>query len=109
MATINYVEFHNFEVDCSEITGDESEILEIMQQSDISIRDLCESKFGYNLDDREERDELIRYLNEVSGNSVGLDSESITNWIARCEDFEILLDLMSAVTGKIYRVIKSRG
>ena len=109
MATINYVGFDNFEVDCSEITGDENEILEIMQQSHISIQNLCDAKFGYNLDDVEERDELIRYLNEVSGNSVDLNSQSIRNWIARCEEFEILLDLMTAVTVNLYRVIRSRG
>jgi hypothetical protein len=108
MAEINYVEFHNFEVDCSEIRGDESEILEIMQNSDVSIQNLCESKFGYNLDDVEERDELIRYLNEVSGNSADFDVERLKGWLDyECNDFEILLELLSLVTANLFRVATS--
>lgn len=109
MAGINYVEFHNFEVDCSEISGDESEILEIMRNSDVSIQNLCEAEFSSGLN-IEERDELIEFFTNLSGEELNdFNSESITKWIAHCEDFEILLDLLSAVTVNLYRVIRSRG
>tara|TARA_A100000172_G_scaffold81001_2_gene72348 strand:+ start:2434 stop:2814 length:381 start_codon:yes stop_codon:yes gene_type:complete len=112
MAEINYVEFHNFEVDCSEIRGDESEILEIMQNSEVSIQNLCESKFGYNLDDVEERDELAKYLNDLIGNEDEdrlVMSSTVKEWISGCEDFETLLHISSLVTENLFRVIKSRG
>ena len=112
MAGISYVEFHNFEVDCSEITGDESEILEIMRNSDVSIQNLCESKFEYNLDDVEERDELAKYLNDLIGNEDEdrlVMSSTVKEWISGCEDFETLLHISSIVTENLFRVIKSRG
>ena len=65
MVQINYVEFHNFEVDCSEISGDETDISVIMQNSDVSILDLCESEFGYD-QNTAQRDELIAYLSDLA-------------------------------------------
>ena len=108
MAHINYVEFHNFEVDCSEISGDANDINEIMQNSDVSILDLCESEFGYD-QNTAERDELIARLNDLAGHPTGSDSEAIKNWITECNDFEILLELMSTVTANLFRVAQSRG
>tara|TARA_B100000900_G_scaffold137408_1_gene116355 strand:- start:1688 stop:2077 length:390 start_codon:yes stop_codon:yes gene_type:complete len=115
MAEINYVEFHNFEVDCSEITGDPTDIAVIMQNSDVSLRDLCESEFGCHPNalgchpNTEERDELIAYLNELAGRPTFHDSGTIKDFIARCNDFEILLELMSTVTANLFRVAQSRG
>lgn len=108
MAHINYVEFHNFEVDCSEISGDATDISVIMQNSDVSILDLCESEFGYD-QNTAERDELIAYLGGLAGHLAVYDSETIKHWIANCDDFEILLELMSTVTANLFRVAQSRG
>lgn len=105
MAEINYVEFHNFEVDCSEISGDATDISVIMQNSDVSILDLCESEFGYD-QNTAERDELIAYLGGLAGHC---NSEVIKNWITECNDFEVLLELMSTVTANLFRVAQSRG
>jgi len=108
MAHINYVEFHNFEVDCSEISGDATDISVIMQNSDVSILDLCESEFGHD-QNTAERDELIAYLVELAGNHAVYDFEKIRHWIGDCEDFETLIDLMATVTATLYSVIRSRG
>lgn len=110
MAEINYVEFHNFEVDCSEISGDATDISVIMQNSDVSILDLCESEFGHD-QNTAERDEIIAYLGGLAGHFTGSDSDSeaIKNWITECNDFEILLELMSTVTANLFRVAQSRG
>ena len=108
MVQINYVEFHNFEVDCSEISGDETDISVIMQNSDVSILDLCESEFGYD-QNTAERDEIIAYLGGLAGHLAVYDSETIKHWIANCDDFEILLELMSTVTANLFRVAQSRG
>jgi hypothetical protein len=108
MAQINYLEFWNSEVDCSEISGDATDISVIMQNSDVSLRDLCESEFGCHLN-TEERDELIAYLNELAGCPTFYDSGTIKDFIASCEDFEILLELMSTVTSNLFRVAQSRG
>ncbi len=108
MVQINYVEFHNFEVDCSEISGDETDISVIMQNSDVSILDLCESEFGYD-QNTAQRDELIAYLSDLAGHPTGFNSEAIKNWITKCDDFEILLELMSTVTANLFRVAQSRG
>ena len=114
MAEINYIEFHNFQVDCNEIVVmDKDEISVIMHNSDVSLRDLCESEFGcHPIEQRvhtEERDELIAYLNELAGRPTFHDSETIKDFIARCNDFEILLELMSTVTANLFRVAQSRG
>ena len=45
MATITYLGLDDVEVDCSVISGEEGEILEIMQNSDISFEDLCKAYF----------------------------------------------------------------
>ncbi len=108
MVQLNYVEFHNFEVDCSEISGDATDINVIMQNSDVSILDLCESEFGYE-QNAGERDELIAYLSALAGHPTGFNSEAIKNWITECNDFEILLELMSTVTANLFRVAQSRG
>ena len=108
MAHINYVEFHNFEVDCSEISGDATDISVIMQNSDVSILDLCEIEFGSYCNETE-RDELADYLNGLIDNQTVMMSTTVKNWIEGCEDFEILLELMSTVTTKLFRVAQSRG
>lgn len=108
MAYINYVEFHNFEVDCSEISGDIVDIKVIMQNSDILLEDLCKSYFEMDFNETE-RDELADYLNGLIDNQSLMMSTTVKNWIDGCEDFEILLELMSTVTAKLFRVSQSRG
>ena len=80
----------------------------IMQNSDVTILDLCESEFGSYCNETE-RDELADYLNGLIDNQSLMMSTTVKNWIDGCEDFEILLELMSTVTAKLFRVSQSRG
>lgn len=101
MAEINYVEFHNFEVDCSEISGDITDISVIMQNSDVSLSDLVQSHFSYGANEGERKD-LIHELQSMGG-STETNLHTIKEWIREQRDITVLTEALLTVTSTLAR------
>jgi len=107
MAHIQYVEFHNFDVDCSVISVEDYEVLEIMQNSDISFEDLCKAYFENNSNE-EERRELISELKAISS-FMELNAYEVKDWIREQRDIPVLTDVLLTVTETLARRAESRS
>ena len=101
MATITYLGLDDVEVDCSVISGEEGEILEIMQNSDISFEDLCKAYFEMDFNE-DERKELIRELQSIGGSSE-LTMYEVKDWIREQRDIKVLTDTLVTLTETLTR------
>ena len=80
MAELNYVEVHDLPIEAGAISADVGEVWEIMDANSVTVQELCEHYFDTNFrygsshevhTYQEEVQELIEYLNKVSGTTVG--------------------------------------